>query len=113
MAVFSGIIDHTGTNSRPKAGNGSVKNHFERQQHRTEMTQLPIIAALLKYADRLKFPQLFLLTTALFVIDLLIPDIIPFADELLLGLLTLLLGSWRKTKAQQPSTIKHTKQDPQ
>jgi hypothetical protein len=62
------------------------------------MAQLPIITALLQYADRLRFRQLFLLTAALFVIDLLIPDIIPFADELLLGLLTLLFGSWRKAK---------------
>ncbi|MFI0459959.1 MAG: DUF6116 family protein, partial [Candidatus Thiodiazotropha endolucinida] len=44
------------------------------------MTQIPIIAALLKYADRLKFRQLFLVTASLFVIDLLIPDLIPFAD---------------------------------
>lgn len=72
------------------------------------MTQLPIISVLLKYADRLKFRQLFLVTAALFVIDLLIPDIIPFADELLLGLLTLLFGSWRKTKPRKPSTIEYT-----
>jgi hypothetical protein len=77
------------------------------------MTQIPIIAALLKYADRLKFRQLFLLTAALFAIDLLIPDMIPFADELLLGLLTLLFGSWRKTKPKQPTPIKHTERDPQ
>jgi hypothetical protein len=76
----------------------------------TLMTQIPIITALLKYADRLKFRQLFLLTAALFVIDLLIPDMIPFADELLLGLLTLLFGSWKKTRPQQPTTIEHTEQ---
>ena len=28
--------------------------------------------------------------------DLLIPDVIPFADELLLGLGTLLLANWKK-----------------
>jgi hypothetical protein len=68
------------------------------------MTRIPIVTALLKYADRLRFRQLFLLTASLFVIDLLIPDMIPFADELLLGLLTLLFGSWRKTKPQQATT---------
>ncbi|MES9944635.1 DUF6116 family protein [Candidatus Thiodiazotropha sp. CDECU1] len=77
------------------------------------MTQIPIIAALLKYADRLKFRQLFLLTASLFALDLLIPDLIPFVDELLLGLLTLLFGSWRKTKPEEPTPIEHTEQDPQ
>jgi hypothetical protein len=76
------------------------------------MTHIPIISALLKYADRLKFRQLFLLTAALFLLDLLIPDIIPFVDELLLGLLTLLFGSWRKAKPDQPTTIEHAEQGP-
>ncbi|MBS1136765.1 MAG: putative transrane protein [Proteobacteria bacterium] len=56
----------------------------------------PISAALLRFASRLRFPQLFALVAALFVIDLLVPDVIPFADEIILGLLTLLLGSLRK-----------------
>ncbi|PVV07571.1 MAG: hypothetical protein B6D77_13445 [gamma proteobacterium symbiont of Ctena orbiculata] len=77
------------------------------------MTQIPIIAALLKYADRLKFRELFPLTASLFALDLLIPDLIPFVDELLLGLLTLLFGSWRKTKPEEPTPIEHTEQDPQ
>ncbi|MES9992020.1 MAG: DUF6116 family protein [Candidatus Thiodiazotropha sp.] len=77
------------------------------------MTQIPIIAALLKYADRLKFRQLFLLTASLFAVDLLIPDFIPFVDELLLGLLTLLFGSWKKSKAPEQPVIEHNKQDPQ
>lgn len=47
----------------------------------------------------LRFPQLFALFAALFVLDLLIPDFIPFVDEILLGLATLLLGSLRRRKA--------------
>ncbi|PVV24888.1 MAG: hypothetical protein B6D74_04335 [gamma proteobacterium symbiont of Ctena orbiculata] len=77
------------------------------------MTQLPIITALLKYADRLKFRQLFLLTAALFVADLLIPDLVPFVDELLLGLLTLLFGAWKKSESPERPPIEHSKQDPQ
>ncbi len=45
------------------------------------------------FGARLRFPQLFALAATLFFIDLLIPDLIPFIDEILLGLLTLLLGS--------------------
>ena len=56
-----------------------------------------IIGALVaRYAARLRFPQLFVFTGTLFLLDMLIPDLIPFADELMLGLLTLLLGTWRK-----------------
>jgi hypothetical protein len=56
----------------------------------------PIVAGLIRFASRLRFPQLFFLTAALFLVDLAIPDFIPFADEILLGLATLLLGSLRR-----------------
>lgn len=49
-----------------------------------------------RFASRLRFPQLFFVTAGVFVLDLLIPDLIPFADEILLGLLTLLLGNLRQ-----------------
>ena len=45
------------------------------------------------FGAKLRFPQLFAIAASLFFIDLLIPDLIPFIDEILLGLLTLLLGS--------------------
>ena len=48
------------------------------------------------FATKLRFPQLFLFTAVLFFLDLLIPDLIPFFDEVLLGLVTLLLGMWKK-----------------
>jgi hypothetical protein len=56
---------------------------------------------IMSYASRLRFPKLFALTAALFLLDLIFPDIIPFADEILLGLITLLLGSLRKQRAQE------------
>lgn len=55
-----------------------------------------LIAPLLRWLGRLSFPRLFLLSAVLFVLDLLVPDVIPFADELLLGLGTLLLARWKK-----------------
>lgn len=48
------------------------------------------------WARTLKFRQLFFLTLVLFIGDLMIPDFVPLIDELLLGLLTLLLGSIKK-----------------
>ena len=51
---------------------------------------------MLRFAAGLRFPTLFAVAAALFLLDLLIPDFIPFADELLLGLLTLMLASWKR-----------------
>ncbi|MEO0423464.1 MAG: DUF6116 family protein [Pseudomonadota bacterium] len=48
------------------------------------------------YASRLKFPKLLAVTAALFIIDVLVPDVVPFADELLLGLVTAVLASLRE-----------------
>jgi predicted MFS family arabinose efflux permease len=55
-----------------------------------------------KLASRLRFPQLFVLALVLFILDLLIPDFIPFIDEILLGLITFLLGSWRTAGSPPP-----------
>jgi hypothetical protein len=48
---------------------------------------------------RLRFPTLFLVAGALFLVNLVVPDVIPFVDEILLGLATALLASWRKTRS--------------
>ena len=51
---------------------------------------------LLRWGAKLRFPYLFLLTAVLFVFDLAIPDVVPFADEILIGLVTLILASLKK-----------------
>ena len=43
----------------------------------------------------LRFPSLFVLFAVLTLADVLIPDVIPLADEIGLALLTLLLGMWK------------------
>jgi hypothetical protein len=53
---------------------------------------------LLGYARRLRFPKLLAITAALFFVDLFIPDFIPFADELLLGLVTMILASIKQRR---------------
>jgi hypothetical protein len=59
-----------------------------------------LLAPLFRWFGRLSYPRLFVVAAGLFVLDLLIPDVIPFADELLLGLGTLLLGKWKKPGPQ-------------
>jgi hypothetical protein len=66
-----------------------------------------VSSLLLRLFGRLRFPYLFTLAVALFLADLAIPDVIPLVDELLLGLLALLLGSLReRDKALPPGDPK-------
>lgn len=58
----------------------------------------PLLAPLFRFFGRLSYPRLFALTAALFAVDVVVPDFVPFADELLLGLGTLLLANWKKRK---------------
>ncbi|MDP6581675.1 MAG: hypothetical protein QF681_13560 [Vicinamibacterales bacterium] len=50
------------------------------------------------WLTRLRSWQLFLLAGGLFVADLLMPDPIPFLDEIMLGLATLLMARWKRRK---------------
>ena len=56
---------------------------------------------MLRFAAGLRFPTLFAIAGGLFLLDLLIPDFIPFADEMLLGLLTLILASWKRRRPRR------------
>ena len=51
-----------------------------------------------RFTEGLRFPTLFGLTALVFGADLLLPDAIPFVDEVLLGLGTALLASWKRRK---------------
>ncbi len=50
------------------------------------------------WLSRLRSWQLFTLAAVLFVADLLVPDPIPFIDEIMLGLTTLLLSRWKRRR---------------
>lgn len=66
----------------------------------------PFLAPIVHYAGRLRFPALFLVTATLFVANALIPDPLPFVDEIVLALVALLLGSMRKGKSRD-DRVKH------
>ncbi len=55
-----------------------------------------IKSRLMQYAAGLRYPKLLALTVGLFVLDLLIPDLIPWVDEILLGLVSLLLAGLKQ-----------------
>jgi hypothetical protein len=54
----------------------------------------------MRYASNLRFPRLLAITSGLFVIDLFFPDVVPFVDEILLGLISLLLASLKKGRSR-------------
>ncbi len=49
-----------------------------------------------RYTESLRFPLLVLLTAAVFLLDLFIPDVIPFADEVILGLVLAVLSRFKR-----------------
>ncbi|MFY9551791.1 MAG: DUF6116 family protein [Thermoanaerobaculia bacterium] len=49
----------------------------------------------------LRFPTLFVILLIVTVADLLIPDPIPFVDEIVLALLTAIFGLWRRRREPQ------------
>lgn len=62
----------------------------------------PVSISLLNWARGLRYPTLFKLAAGLFLLDVLLPDPIPFVDEVLFGLVTLLLANWKNRKAPHP-----------
>lgn len=63
----------------------------------------PLLLPVLGWARRLRFPTLFKVTAALFAVTLVVPDPIPFVDELLLGMGTLLLAGWKRPATARPT----------
>lgn len=62
------------------------------------MSDSPDGRGLFTWLSGLRSWQLFVLAAALFVADLVVPDPIPFIDEMMLGLATLLLGRWKRRR---------------
>jgi hypothetical protein len=70
-----------------------------------KMVRGGMTGALLRWASGLRFPYLVLITLVLFGFDLFIPDALPFADELIMGLVTLILASFRKRPGEGKTPV--------
>ncbi len=71
-----------------------------------------VVLPILDWARKLRFPTLFKITAALFAFSVLLPpglDPIPFLDELLLGMTTIVLANWKRRK--DPAVIESQDQD--
>lgn len=58
------------------------------------LTRVSLVKRLLTRLN-LRFPTLFLILGTLTLIDLFVPDFIPFVDEIGLAILTTLFGMWK------------------
>ena len=61
----------------------------------------PLLAVALAWLGRLRYPQLFLVAAVVFLVDLAIPDFVPFVDEIIFAAVTAWLGS-RKAQKKPP-----------
>ena len=58
----------------------------------------PLTAPILAWLGRLSHPWLFVIVALLFLVNLVLPDPIPFIDELLLGLGAVLLANLKERR---------------
>lgn len=54
------------------------------------------------YLGRLRYPWLFGIALVLLLVDLAIPDFVPFLDEILLTVVTVLLGARKRRGGDAP-----------
>ena len=67
-------------------------------------TRSPVQEIVGSLVGRLKYPWVFGLLAAIFVVDTIVPDPLPFVDEIMLALLTFLVGTWR-TRGKVPPEV--------
>lgn len=65
----------------------------------------PLLLPVLEWARRLRYPTLFKITAGVFALTMLVPDPLPFVDEILLGLGTLLLANWKNRREPLPPPL--------
>jgi len=63
---------------------------------------LPLGRLVSRFLGRLESPALFKLAAALFLLNLVVPDPIPLLDEILMGIVTLMLAKRKKDPARPP-----------
>ncbi len=62
-----------------------------------------VIGWIVARLSRLRRPVLFAVVAVLFVLDIAVPDAIPFLDEILLGIGAALLSTWHRKPEPAPA----------
>jgi len=55
-----------------------------------------ILSRVTRYLETLRFPVLLIVTAILFLVNVMVPDVLPFVDELLLALVVALLARLKR-----------------
>ena len=69
-----------------------------------------VLTPIRRFLERRRFPTLLLIGAALLVLNIIVPDALPFVDEILMLIATLLIGSLKKNKPTE-ETAKQTDSD--
>ncbi len=70
-----------------------------------------LIQRLQRFAGQLKSSTLLAIVASVFVLDLVIPDALPFIDEIVLGLITVLVARWQSRRVEPPPPPKPPPKD--
>ena len=62
-----------------------------------------VLGLLGRYGAGLRFPVLFFVVACLLAFNMVLPDPVPFLDELILGLMTAMLASWKRDPLPPPA----------
>jgi hypothetical protein len=70
----------------------------------------PLTGPLIAWASGLRHPTLFKITAGLLLLNLVLPDPVPFLDEIAMALATMVLANWKRPAApaepaRAPATI--------
>jgi hypothetical protein len=57
-------------------------------------------AAIIRYLESLRFPVLLIVTAIIFLVNVFVPDMVPFVDELLLALVVALLARLKRRRPE-------------
>jgi len=56
------------------------------------------------FLERRRFPTLMLIAAAVFIVNLFVPDALPLADEILMLIATIAIGSFRDRSQREPES---------
>ena len=74
----------------------------------------PLTSLVTRFLPRMRYPYLFLVLGALFLVDLVVPDPIPLVDEILLAVLAFIAATFttRREEHPEPRDITPPEDDP-
>lgn len=61
-----------------------------------------IRSRVIPYLESLRFPVLLIVTAVVFLVNVIVPDVIPFIDEVLLALVVAVLSRLKRRKDVEP-----------